>query len=185
MGVEIEKKYRLTREGRASLIDRLKGSGAAHEGEEFEENTLYAGGGLDPGRQVLRLRRVGGRAVLTFKERGDSASAVKRYREDETGVADAAAMADILSALGFTPSLVYEKRRATWRLRGAEVVVDELPFGLFVEIEGEESVIAEVEELLGLREAEAETATYPELTRRHAEKKRGDVIEARFGGRGD
>lgn len=179
MGVEIEKKYRLTQEGRASLIDRLKESGARPEGEEFEENTLYAGGQLDSSRQVLRLRRVGGRAFLTYKERGDSASAVKRYREDETKVDDAAALADILSALGFTPSLIYEKRRATWQLRGAEIVVDELPFGLFLEIEGEETVIAEVEELLGLTEAEAEMSTYPGLARLYGQK-RGDIIEARF-----
>ncbi|HWS98986.1 MAG TPA: class IV adenylate cyclase [Pyrinomonadaceae bacterium] len=179
MGIEVEKKYRLTHEGRASLIERLRESGATFEGEEFEENTLYAGGQLDSGRQVLRLRRVGGRAVLTYKERGDSASSVKRYREDETRVDDAAALADILAALGFTPSLVYEKRRATWQLKGAEIVVDDLPFGLFLEIEGEESVITEVEELLGLTEAEAEMATYPELARRYGQK-RGDVIEARF-----
>jgi adenylate cyclase class 2 len=179
MAIEIEKKYRLTGEGRASLIERLREGGAIFEGEEFEENTLYAGGQLDVSRQVLRLRRVGGRAVLTYKERGDSASSVKRYREDETRVDDAAALADILDALGFTPSLVYEKRRATWQLKGAEIVVDELPFGLFLEIEGEESVITEVEKLLGLTEADAEMDTYPHLARRHG-RKRGDVIEARF-----
>jgi adenylate cyclase class 2 len=179
MGIEVEKKYRLTREGRASLVERLRGSGATFEGDEFEENTLYAGGQLDSGRQVLRLRRVGGHAVLTFKERGAATSSVKRYREDETAVEDAAGMADILAALGYTPSLVYEKRRATWQLSGAEIVVDELPFGLFLEIEGEEHIIAEIEELLGLTEAEAEMSTYPELARRHGEK-RGDLIEARF-----
>jgi adenylate cyclase, class 2 len=179
MGIEIEKKYRLTGEGRAALIERLRESGATPEGEEFEENTLYAGGQLDVSRQVLRLRRVGGRAVLTYKERGAATSSVKRYREDETGVEDAAALAEILAALGYTPSLVYEKRRATWQLSGAEIVADELPFGLFVEIEGEESVIAEVEGLLGLSEAEAEMDTYPHLARRYG-RKRGDVIEARF-----
>ena len=179
MAIEVEKKYRLTREGRESLVDRLRESGATFEGEEFEENTLYAGGQLDVSRQVLRLRRVGGRAVLTYKERGDSASSVKRYREDETTVDDAAALADILDALGFTPSLVYEKRRATWQLKGAEIVVDELPFGLFLEIEGEETVITEVEELLGLTEADAEMDTYPHMARRYG-RQRGDVIESRF-----
>jgi adenylate cyclase, class 2 len=179
MGIEVEKKYRLTGESRASLVERLGEGGATPEGEEFEENTLYAGGQLDAGRQVLRLRRVGSRAVLTFKERGASSTAHKRYREDETSVGDAAAMADILSALGYSPALVYEKRRATWQWRGAEIVLDELPFGLFVEIEGEESVIDEVERLLGLSEADAEPATYPELARRHG-RKRGDMIEARF-----
>jgi adenylate cyclase, class 2 len=179
MGVEIEKKYRLTREQHRLLARRLHESGAAHIGEEFEENTLYAGGTLDVSRQVLRLRRVDGRAVLTFKERSVSMSSTKRYREDETGIDDAQALVDILDALGFKPSLIYEKRRATWRLQDTEIVVDELPFGLFMEIEGEEDEILKVESLLGLSEAEVELATYPELTRRHGEQQ-SDVVEARF-----
>jgi adenylate cyclase class 2 len=153
--------------------------GAAHEGEEFEENTLYGGGSLDISKQVLRLRRVGGRAVLTYKERHPSESAIRRHREDETGVDDAQAFAEILDALGYKPTLIYEKRRSTWQWKSAEIVVDELPFGLFVEIEGEEDVIEEVELLLGLAEAEVEMATYPEIARQYG-KKRADVIEARF-----
>ncbi|HKR02294.1 MAG TPA: class IV adenylate cyclase [Pyrinomonadaceae bacterium] len=179
MGTEVEKKYRLTREQQAGLLARLRESGAVFACEEFEENTLYAGGSLDFSRQALRLRRVGGRAVLTFKERFPSQSAVKRHLEDETGVEDPEALSEILDALGYRPALVYEKRRATWRLGGAEVVVDELPFGLFVEIEGEEDSIIEVERVLGLVDAEGEMATYPELARRHG-KGRGDLIEARF-----
>ena len=66
-----------------------------------------------------------------------------------------------------------------WLVGGAEVVLDELPFGLFVEIEGDEPRILEVEKLLGLDAAEAEHASYPELTLRHGVK-RGDASEARF-----
>jgi adenylate cyclase class 2 len=179
MAIEVEKKYRLTREEREGLMTRLGVCGALHEGEEFEENTLYAGGNLDSSRQVLRLRRVGGKAVLTFKERFVSESAIKQHREDETGVEDAEALAAILDALGYRRTLVYEKRRSTWRWKNAEIVVDELPFGLFLEIEGEENVIDEVEESLGLREAKAEMATYPDLTRQYGEQ-HGEIIEARF-----
>jgi adenylate cyclase class 2 len=179
MGVEIEKKYRLARAQHESLVRRLAESGAAHIREEFEENTLYAGGQLDLSRQALRLRRVGGRAILTYKERFSSESSIKRHREDETIVENAQALADILDALGYKPTLVYEKRRATWALKGAEVVIDELPFGLFVEIEGEEDAITEAEQLLALAEADAEPATYPELARQHGVK-RGDVVESRF-----
>ena len=179
MGIEIEKKYRLTPEQSARLNESLRASGATLEGEEFEENILYAGGTLDPSRQVLRMRRVGERAILTYKERFFSTSAIKHNREDETVVENAAALSDILGALGFRPALLYEKRRTTWRLMNTEIVVDELPFGLFAEIEGEDEAIREVEERLGLKDAEAEMATYPELTRQHGVK-RGDLIEARF-----
>ena len=180
MAIEIEKKYRLEPGQVGPLRRRLKEVGAEGEGtSEFEENVIYTGPGLDPARRVLRLRRKGGRAVFTFKERDLSGSPVKRQREEETEVSDAGALASILEALGYRPVLVYEKRRETWLVAGAEVVIDELPFGLFAEIEGEEARIVEVEKLLGLDGAEAEHAPYPELTLRHGTK-RGDVVESRF-----
>jgi adenylate cyclase, class 2 len=180
MPIEIEKKYRLESEQVGPLRRRLKEAGAEGEGTaEFEENVIYTGPGLDPARRVLRLRRKGGRAVFTFKERDLSGSPIKRQREEETEVSDAGALAAILEALGYRPVLVYEKRRETWRVAGAEVVIDELPFGLYVEIEGDEARITEAEKLLGLDGAEAEHAPYPELTLRHGTR-RGDVTESRF-----
>ncbi|HEX8500103.1 MAG TPA: class IV adenylate cyclase [Pyrinomonadaceae bacterium] len=185
MPTEIEKKYRLTPERVEPLRGRLREAGAEGGGAaEFEENVIYTGPGLDPGRRVLRLRRFakeGARATFTFKERGPSGSAVKRQREEETEVADAEAMAAILEALGYRPALVYEKRRETWKLAGTEVVIDELPFGLFVEIEGEEADILAAERLLGLDADAGVHEPYPELTLRHGTK-RGDVVEARFQG---
>ncbi|HKG11922.1 MAG TPA: class IV adenylate cyclase [Pyrinomonadaceae bacterium] len=180
MPIETEKKYRLTRGLIEPLRLRLKEACAeVVREEEFEENTIYTGPGLDPRSRVLRLRRVNGRALFTFKERDPSPSAVKRQREEETEVSDAGALAAILEALGYRAALVYEKRRATWRLNDTEVVMDELPFGLFLEIEGEESAILEAEKLLDLEDAEAEHAPYPELTLRHGTTKDG-VCEARF-----
>lgn len=179
MSIEKEKKYRLTREQRGRVMRRLEEVKAATLGKEFEENTLYAGGSLDHRIEVLRLRRVGERAILTYKRRFDSSSAVKQHLEEETVVEDALAMERILAQLGYKRALVYEKRRATWLLAGAEVVMDELPFGLFLEIEGEEQSIEEAEGLLGLTDAEAELSTYPELAERFGER-RGELIEARF-----
>jgi adenylate cyclase class 2 len=179
MAIEIEKKYRLTLEQRERLLRRLREVSATREGEEFEENTLYAGGNLHTRQCALRLRRIGDAAILTYKERYPSASPVKHQREDETRVEDAAAMAAILDALGYRPALVYEKRRETWHVAGTEVAVDELPFGLFLEIEGDEASILEAERLLELADAAAELSTYPQLTLLHG-KKREHVTEARF-----
>jgi adenylate cyclase class 2 len=181
MNIEIEKKYRLTAGRAEELRARLAEVGAeAVRGEEFEENTLYAGANLEPGRRNLRLRRVNGRAVLTLKERQPSADAVKLQREEETGVEDADTLDRVLRALGYTPALVYEKRRETWRLDGVEVVIDELPFGWFAEIEGERDAILRAERKAGLEDATAEQRTYPDLAREHGTR-RGGVIEARFG----
>ena len=180
MAVEIEKKYRLTGDLKEALLRRLREAHAESvRGEEFEENVIYSGPGLEPRNRVLRLRRTGGRATFTYKERYASNSAIKRQREEETAVSDADALAAILEALGYRPALVYEKRRATWRLAGVEVVMDELPFGLFLEIEGDETLIQKTELLLGLADAEPEHESYPQLTIKHGEKI-GDLVEARF-----
>src|SRR2546421_13100172 len=109
MGIEVEKKYRLTKEEGESLRRRLEEvSAEAEGGAEFEENVVYTGPGLDPHRRVLRLRRKGGRALFTFKEREPSTSAVKRKREEGTEGADADALAPILETLGHRPPPRYE-----------------------------------------------------------------------------
>lgn len=180
MVMEIEKKYRLTIGDAERLRARLtESAGHAARGVEFEENTLYAGAGLGAGLRALRLRRIGTRAVLTLKEREPSADAIKRQREVETEVADANALDAILRSLGYAPALVYEKRRETWHLHSVEVVIDELPFGWYAEIEGDADTIIAAEQKLELADTEAEHATYPALARAHG-RRNGDVSEARF-----
>ena len=182
MAIEIEKKYRLTKRQRDGLLRRLRESKAKELGEVFGVNTLYHGGELDLLRNVLRLRRAGKRAVLTYKERLSSVSSTKKRREDETEVADPEAVDAILRALGFKPALVYEKRRATWEIGTAEVAVDELPFGLFMEIEAGEAEIARVEKLIGAKGLRVEPLNYPHLTLKHGRERKG-VVEARFRGK--
>lgn len=180
--IEIEKKYRLTKKQRDQVVSRLPEIGAKPQGTEFEENTLFAGEALELGRCVLRLRRLGNKArkaILTYKERFPSTDSIKRQREDETTVGNADAMEAILDGLGLAPRLVYEKRRATWRLGDAEIVVDELPFGLFMEIEGPEAEIKKIEKKLAIKGLKPELQTYPQLTHRHG-KPSGSVIAARF-----
>jgi adenylate cyclase class 2 len=179
MSIEIEKKYRLTRKQRDEVLQRLPEIGAKRKGEEFEVNTLYSGDTLDVGHSILRLRRIGKRGILTYKQRFPTRSTIKHQREDETPVGDPDAMELILAALGFTPALVYEKRRVTWRLGKTEIVIDELPFGLFMEIEGTEQDIRDIETKLAIRRVRAESATYPQLTLKHGTDC-GGVIESRF-----
>ncbi len=179
MPIEVEKKYNLTKEQFEKTITALKESNAHYHGEEFEENTLFKGKALEGKHTVLRLRRVNQRAILTYKQRLHSDSPIKFQHEDETEIADAEAMNAILFSLGFIPSLVYEKRRKTWDFESVEIVLDELPFGYYMEIEGEEDRITETEKLFGFDNFEAEEMTYPSLTLKFG-RKNGDLIEARF-----
>jgi len=179
MPIEIEKKYRLTQKQREEVLNRLPEIGATRKGVDFEINTLYAGDSIDPEHAVLRLRRIGERGILTYKEGLPSSTPIKHRLEDETTVGDPDAMDAILESLGFNPTLVYEKRRETWVLGKTEVVIDELPFGLFMEIEGEEIAIREIEAKLAIKRLKAETSTYPSLAREHGIENQG-VIESRF-----
>jgi adenylate cyclase class 2 len=179
MPIEIEKKYRLTEVQRRAVEKRLRTLGIRPRPIEFEENTLYRGGNLKPGSRALRLRRVNGRAILTFKERFPTRSSIKHQEENETGLVDADATHAILKALGFEPALVYEKRRVCWVVGKAEVLIDELPYGLFMEIEGPEKEILRVEKKIGAEDFEAVNETYPTLTAKFGRKRKG-IVEARF-----
>jgi len=179
VSIEIEKKYRLTKKQREEVLVRLPEIGARRKLTEFEVNTLYTGVSLDLGRTVLRLRRIGKRGILTYKERFPTRSDIKHQREDETRVDDPDAMELILEALGFSAGLIYEKHRETWTLGKTEIVIDELPFGLFMEIEGSEPDIRHIESKLAIKRLRTEPATYPQLTLKHGKNREG-VIEARF-----
>ena len=179
MAIEIEKKYLLTAEKYSGLISALKGTGAEFAGEDFEENIIFTGGSLHDKQAVLRLRRIGKKTLLTYKERIPSRSGIKHQIEHETEVGDFDAALQIFESLGFTRSLVYEKKRRTWRFDDAEVVLDELPFGLYMEIEGAVEAIEKAEKLLGIEALETVHETYSQLTARFG-RKNGEIIEARF-----
>ena len=179
MAIEIEKKYRLTKQQREQIVARLNTVADQASDVTFEVNTIYRSPALEADRAILRLRRIGDRSILTYKKRFESASPVKRQLEEETEILDGAVMESILLRLGFTPAVVYEKRRRTWKYAGTEVVVDELPFGEFMEIEGDEEAIQAVELALGIADLPAEEATYVGLTNKLGVRN-GDVIEARF-----
>lgn len=179
MPVEIEKKYRLTPDQKKKIIARLRELGIKKLKKEFEENTLYTGPNLDVRTAVVRVRKIGNRTILTYKKRFVSSNAIKRQLEEETEVSNSEAIQAILKHLGLSPSVVYEKRRETWRIGAAELVLDELPFGVFMEIEGSAAEIRKLEKELQMDGVRAENQTYPQLARKHGIA-HGSVIEARF-----
>lgn len=179
MAIETEKKFNLSSDQREQVLGNLKELGAKYIREDFEENTLYSGGTLSEKGAVLRLRRIGDKTILTYKQRIENAADVKQQIEYETVVGKAEEMEMIIESLGFEKALVYEKRRQTWQFRSVEVVVDELPFGQYMEIEGSITGIAEVEMLLDIGNFAVENETYPRLTQRFGVQKE-KMIEARF-----
>ena len=134
---------------------------------------------MDERGATLRLRKIGDFTVLTYKEKLKDDNGTKRKIEYETNVSDVDATENIIERLGYRLTAVYEKRRKYWRFGEVEVVLDELPFGLYMEIEGTEEAIEKAARKLGLKEIEYEPRGYPRLTLKYGTMK-GDVAEAKF-----
>jgi adenylate cyclase class 2 len=180
MAVEIEKKYILDKKKIVELTAKLGDLGAVFAYETFEENYLHRGGLLDLRPAVLRLRKTEKRTTLTYKEKLPNDSAFKQQIEFETDVTDVEAMENIIERLGYKLSVVYEKHRKSWHLGSVEVVLDELPFGYYMEIEGPKEDILNAERLLGAEGLVPEARGYPRLTAKFGKETKNGVMESRF-----
>lgn len=141
--LEVEVKFFVN--GFDAVRDALRAAGATMKNERvYERNVIFDSDdeALRSREQLLRLRR--DTAVkLTFKAPSDAqdGSEAKVREELEVELSDFDTMSQIFERLGFAPRKLYEKYRETWRLDAVEVVLDEMPFGNFVELEGEERAI--------------------------------------------
>ncbi len=90
--------------------------------------------------RVLRLRK--DREVhLTYKQGRSIEGGIHTREEIEFALADFDAARRFLEALGYQVSFIYEKYRTVYLLDEVEIMLDELPYGNFVEIEGEAEAI--------------------------------------------
>lgn len=148
---EIEVKFLL--ENLAAIRQRLVILGATLKTPRtYEENLLFdtPDGQLTHQGRVLRLRRDQGNR-MTYKEPPAHQDPDFKVRHEyEVEVSDFAEAHAILEKLGFAPTLRYEKYRETFIYQGAEIVLDEVPFGTFMEIEAPREVIRSIATALGL-----------------------------------
>ena len=127
----------------AAVAARLDAADAELESPRvFERNVRYenAPGSFTGQGVVLRLRE-DTRVRLTYKEAPRAENGIVSRFEAEVTVDDFDTMDLILRRLDFRPYVVYEKYRATYRFGDTEVVLDEMPYGPFVEIEGPPAAI--------------------------------------------
>jgi adenylate cyclase class 2 len=85
--------------------------------------------------RVLRLRRDTS-AKFTYKSASTNEQGVLSREEIEFGVEDFDRAKRFLEALGYEKLVYYEKYRTTYELNHTLIMLDELPYGSFVEIEG-------------------------------------------------
>jgi len=150
---------------------------------EREVNILFdtASSQLAAAGQVLRVRRVGDRHILTFKGPATFDGAVKKRREIELEVSSSGRISELLHALGYAPGMRYEKDRESWNLGEARVDLDHTPIGNFVEIEGPINCLEATARQLGLDPADAVAQSYISLwrafRRKHPEHGRDMVFD--------
>jgi adenylate cyclase, class 2 len=179
VAIETEKKFRLRPKQLTKITRRLVKLGAVFADESFEQNYLHRGRVLDERRAILRLRKTERATLLTYKQPFGTNGHVKQKIEFETEVSNVEQTEKIIGALGYRLSVVYEKRRKTFHLDDVEIVLDELPFGLYMEIEGTHKDIIQAEKRLGTKKLKPEIRGYSRLTMKYG-KMRGAVMEARF-----
>jgi len=148
---EIEVKFLV--ENLMAMRQRLGALGATlSTPRTYEENLLFDTPDAQFRRQgrVLRLRR-DRRNRITYKEPPTRHEAdFKIMQEYEIEVSDFGQAHTILTKLGFAVALRFEKYRETFTYQGAEIVLDEVPFGAFMEIEGPQEAIRSIVTALGL-----------------------------------
>ncbi len=132
---EIEAKFYLSDQN--GLRERLEQAGAALAKPRVLEINLRfdtPGKALSSRGQVLRLRQDAA-VRMTYKGPAEAGQSVAVRREIEFEVSDREAAKDLLEALGYEVMVMYEKYRTTYHYGGAEITLDEMPYGNFCEIE--------------------------------------------------
>jgi adenylate cyclase, class 2 len=153
-----------------ALRRKLNDLGAASEGRVFERNIR-----LDtPDRRltaqgiILRVRTSESDTqqhhLLTVKLRGEQTDPnIRAVREIETSIDDEHAMLSVLEALGYQKYWLYEKHRENFRWQNLTISLDELPYGWFLELEGNKEEIAEAASVLGLRMTDGLSLGYADI----------------------
>ncbi len=168
--------------------ERLVSVKAKHIVTVREKNILYdTGAGELRGEDMgLRLRDEVGvddgsfkRVTLTVK--GPRMTGVmKRRGEFEVRASCFKRAHELLCAIGFHKALVYEKVREMWVAGKTEVCLDTLPFGLYVEIEGDEKDVFCTAKGMGFARAQFITLNYFDLARKAGLT--GDILFDSAGG---
>jgi adenylate cyclase class 2 len=161
--VEIEVKFYLS--DTESVREDILAMGAHASGRVFEinirfedEKKTFKGRGI-----LLRLRKDNG-IRLTFKAPPPVQDKdFKIHQELEVQVDDFHVCQRILDGLGFHAEQTYEKWRETFTLGETKLLVDAMPYGTFLEIEGDKSEIRRIADQLGFRWEERILLNYLEI----------------------
>lgn len=148
-----EREIKLYVQNLVALASRVEMCGAdLVRGRVFERNIR-----LDtPDRKLqnegrlLRLRK-DDNAVITYKANARMEGGIVSRTEIELNVDNFEVAQKLFEALGYRKTVMYEKYRRVYKLGDVLVMLDELPFGDFVEIEAPNNILIDgMAQMLGL-----------------------------------
>jgi adenylate cyclase class 2 len=184
--LEIEAKLKVA--AHEPVREALRRASAEHLRTVLETNHVFdsADGSLRRRGCGLRVRSCrspdGGAAGTTLTFKGPVQPGEFKTREEiELQIEPAERTIALLRALGFERFLLFQKRRESWRLDDATVMLDEVPrLGLYVEIEGPSAErVQRVRSVLGLADEPHIRDSYLALLARHAttpRERRGEFV---------
>lgn len=107
--------------------------------QHLEQNYRFdtIDGKLTSESKVLRIRKDRDNWI-TYKAPGSLNDGIRSRQEIEFQISDIEAARSMLECLGFRIFQTYEKYRTVYILDDTKIMVDELPMGNFIEIEGDE-----------------------------------------------
>lgn len=150
--LEIEVKFYL--QDFEKILFLIRSSKATPLGKTHEYNVCFDDykSSLKTAGALLRLRKTEKENKLTYKGPQPEASRdFKIFSEQEVLVENFDTMTAIFKSIGFFPDQVYEKIREKWLLEDkTKLCLDVMPFGNFLEIEGQPEGIKNAAEILGL-----------------------------------
>lgn len=178
---EMEVKFYL--QDKLSYENRLRSIGARMERVRTHElNYRFDTPDMHLSREhrVLRLRQDTA-TILTYKGPAHTQSDISVRPEIEFEVSDFAAARQLLEALGYKESVRYEKWRTIYTLDDLEITLDEMPFGIFTEIEGQDvRAIQQAAVNLALNWSARITSSYMVLFDRVRKKKNLNIRDLTF-----
>jgi adenylate cyclase class 2 len=152
----------------------------------FEDNWLLDSPDKHLGERaaILRVRFAAGSGAITYKEKApgpEGASRFKKRIEIETAIEDPESAVAVFERLGYRKWFQYQKYRTVYGATLPDesklhVMFDETPLGAYVELEGEEEIIARAVELLGVAPEEYVLESYLAIQAEHC-RRQGRPLE--------
>lgn len=175
----IEKEIKFKIEDINGLMNKLKNKNAKFISSSFQRTVRFDTSSKDLEKQGKFLRtRTGHKNVVTLKINNKSQN-IFESQEIEFETDHTEKIRTIFNELGFGKELVMEKYRVNLELDGVDISLDELPFGFFIELEGEEDKIFEMANKLGFDLNKKIVVTYWDLFEIYKkENKREDLGES-------